>query len=85
MSYVSTSILHRSLNDAEEAEFRQWARDNDPPRMSAWYAYHPVCRQEWLARGIRPSGGDEAEPVEGRSAPVEGHSDASSQANGTDA
>jgi len=55
MSYTSNDPQFRSLNDQEEQEFRQDARDNDPePRPWGWALYHPVCREEWLARGLVP-------------------------------
>ena len=54
MAYVSTSILHRDLDDQEEAKFRKYAQDNDPPNLESWEAYHPVCREEWIKRGIEP-------------------------------
>jgi hypothetical protein len=45
--------LFRKLNPAEEREFRAWAEANDPD-MSKWETYHPVCRDEWIQRGIYP-------------------------------
>lgn len=62
MAYVSTHPLFRSLTDEEEAKFREYARKNNPPNypdLSGWEVYHPVCREEWMKRGIapRPEGG----------------------------
>jgi hypothetical protein len=56
MAYVSTSPLFRSLDDTEEAQFREYARNNPPP-PETWEALHPVCREEWLKRGLGPEGG----------------------------
>jgi hypothetical protein len=47
-------ILFRELNPKEEQEFRQYAKDNDPSDMTKWHLYHPVCREEWEKRGIKP-------------------------------
>ena len=44
------------LFPAEEAKFRAYAQKNDPPSMEDWYIYHPVCREEWVLRGISPEG-----------------------------
>ncbi len=44
----------RKLSAREENEFRQYARENDPPNLERWEIYHPVCREEWEARGITP-------------------------------
>jgi hypothetical protein len=38
--------LFRDLNDAEEKEFRQWARDNYIPDSPISGAWHPVVRNE---------------------------------------
>ncbi len=46
--------LFRHLNPEEEEQFRQYARDNDPPDITKWEIYHPVCREEWEKRGIHP-------------------------------
>ena len=45
-------MLFRELTPVEVKEFRQYARDNDPPDMSKWNLYHPVCRDEWNKRGV---------------------------------
>lgn len=42
-------VLFRKLSPAEEAIFRKWARENQPPDLSSWDVYHPICRQEWVA------------------------------------
>ena len=52
MAYVSTNWQFRSLDDEEEAKFRKYAQENDPPDMSRWHLYHPVCREEWERRGL---------------------------------
>lgn len=54
MSYITDDPLFRSLDDAEEEEFRDWARENDPPNSPNpdWSLYHPVCREEWVKRGL---------------------------------
>ena len=44
----------RKLDAAEEEDFRQYAREEDPPNLAQWSVYHPVCRDEWYKRGIRP-------------------------------
>jgi len=46
--------LFRALSDEEEEQFRDFARKNDPAKLSHWEVYHPVCREEWLKRGIVP-------------------------------
>ena len=43
------------LFPAEEEKFREYAQKNDPPAMEDWYIYHPVCREEWVKRGISPN------------------------------
>lgn len=53
-AYVSDDPLFRSLTLQEVNESRQYARDNDPPHLDRWYIYHPVCRDEWMKRGIQP-------------------------------
>jgi hypothetical protein len=45
----------RPLSDAEEEQFRQYAQGIDPPDMAMWDYYHPVCREEWEKRGIKPA------------------------------
>lgn len=49
------SGMFRDLSPSEEEEFRQYARDNDPENMEHWEIYHPVCRDEWTKRGIKPA------------------------------
>jgi hypothetical protein len=46
--------LFRALTDQEEEEFREYARQNDPEDLSKWDLYHPICREEWIKRGIKP-------------------------------
>jgi hypothetical protein len=48
--------LARALDDEEEAQFRQYARENDPPEDTSWAILHPVCREEWVKRGLTPEG-----------------------------
>ena len=45
-------ILFRQLDPAEDADFRKYAQENDPPEIAKWWIYHPVCRQEWEKRGL---------------------------------
>ena len=52
MSYQSDHPLFRSLNDEEEREFREYAQKNDPAGGTPWSILHPVCREEWLKRGL---------------------------------
>ena len=52
--YKSTNPLFKSLTDKEEELFRKYARENDPPKLADWELYHPICREEWEKRGIRP-------------------------------
>ena len=47
-------FLFRKLSPQEEEQFRQHARENDPPNLAHWNVYHPVCREEWTKRGIVP-------------------------------
>ena len=54
MAYVSDNPLFRSLSDEEERKFREGAIREDPPNLEHWEIYHPVCREEWLKRGIKP-------------------------------
>jgi hypothetical protein len=49
-----TVSIHEPLSAQKAKEFRQWARDNDPPNPEWWDNYHPECRTEWLKRGIMP-------------------------------
>jgi hypothetical protein len=49
------TILFRTLSPKEEAEFRLYAQVNDPEHMERWHLYHPVCRAEWMKRGISPT------------------------------
>jgi len=46
MAYISTSPLHRDLDDIEEQEFRQWARDNFNVMDKIENYWHPVIKQE---------------------------------------
>ena len=55
MAYVSDSFMFKSLTDEEEAEFRKHAQENDPPEGTSWSILHPVCREEWLKRGLEES------------------------------
>jgi hypothetical protein len=62
-SWVSDNPLFKSLTLQEENEFREYARKNDPPyspSSQSWEVFHPVCREEWLKRGLTPNfvGGD---------------------------
>ena len=55
MAYTSPSFMFRNLTDAEEEEYREYARthDFDPKR---WEVYHPVCRAEWVRLEKVPNG-----------------------------
>ena len=46
--------MFRTLDEKEEREFREYAKTTDPPDLSSWSLYHPVCREEWTKRGITP-------------------------------
>ena len=37
----------RVLDPTEEAQFRQWARDNFDPTQAADPCWHPIVRKEW--------------------------------------
>lgn len=52
MAYNSDNALFKSLTDEEEQEFREYAQKNDPPDITSWAIYHPICRDEWVKRGI---------------------------------
>jgi hypothetical protein len=47
-------MIFRELNPQVEQEFREYARENDPLDINNWEAYHPICREEWIKRGIKP-------------------------------
>jgi hypothetical protein len=47
-------MIFRSLSPKQIEDFRQYARESDPPDMSMWPFYHPICREVWEERGIRP-------------------------------
>lgn len=51
---LTQSFLFRPLDDEEEKKFREHAQKNDPPDLKNWNIYHPVCREEWIKRGISP-------------------------------
>lgn len=46
--------LFKKLSPKKEKQFRDWAIKNDPPKLTDWEIYHPVCREEWIKRGINP-------------------------------
>lgn len=48
-------MLFKRLTVEEEKQFRAYAQENEPPDMNHWEIYHPICREEWIARGIHPS------------------------------
>ena len=52
-TYKSDSYMFRTLTEAEEAEFAEYARTNQP-KSGNWALYHPACRAIWYARGLRP-------------------------------
>ena len=54
MAYKSTNFMFRSLNDNEEAEFREWAREHRDEAQEAVKnkaPYHPVVFDEWQRIG----------------------------------
>jgi hypothetical protein len=51
---VTEEMFFQELTPEKDREFREYARNNDPPKMENWMAYHPVCREEWIKRGIKP-------------------------------
>ena len=53
--YDLAEPLARDLSDAEEIDFKEYAKKHDPFPGTPWKIYHPVCRKEWLARGLTPS------------------------------
>jgi hypothetical protein len=56
MAYTSDNILFKSLDDAEELLFREHAASCDPPAgCKDWDIFHPVCRQGWRQRGLKPN------------------------------
>jgi len=59
MAYVSDSFMFRSLDDTEEAQFREYARTNPP--IDHWEVAHPVCREVWAKRGYEPFPDDKSE------------------------
>lgn len=54
MAYVSDNPIFRSLSDEEEAEFRKYAEEHHPPKGASWNILHPVCREVWEKRGLKP-------------------------------
>lgn len=53
-SKIANLPIFRDLSPEEEMKFREWARINNPPDINKWDMYHPVVRQEWEKRGIKP-------------------------------
>lgn len=53
MAYISDHYLFKSLTDAEEEQFKQYAREHDPD-LAKWDILHPVCRAEWVRLGKGP-------------------------------
>lgn len=53
MAYVSDHYLFRSLTDAEEEQFREYARTHEP-NLAQWDICHPICRDEWRRLGKGP-------------------------------
>jgi len=53
-AYVSTNPLFRSLTLKEVNSFRDHASRTYPDPIDSWNVFHPVCRQEWIRRGIMP-------------------------------
>lgn len=52
-SWHSTSTQFKSLTADEVEQYRQYARDEDPPSDN-WEVFHPVCREVWEERGVGP-------------------------------
>jgi hypothetical protein len=46
MAYKSTNFMFRDLTDAEEAQFRKWARENYKPGSPISTVWHPVAQDE---------------------------------------
>ena len=46
-------FMFKSLDDAQEADFRAYCHENDPEE-GAWGVCHPVCRDEWTKLGKAP-------------------------------
>ena len=59
------AMMFKRLTVEEEKQFRAYAQENDPPDMNSWFIYHPVCREEWIKRGIIPQEGGEHEQAKG--------------------
>ena len=53
MAYTSSHFMFRSLTDAEEVSFREYAQTNEPD-LTKWEILHPVCRDEWVRMGKDP-------------------------------
>ena len=49
-------MLFKKLDSREEAKFRIYAEENDPPNPKHWSIYHPVCREVWEKRNLKPTG-----------------------------
>ena len=46
MAYISNSALYKDLDDNEEQEFRQWARDNFNVLDKIEDYWHPIIKLE---------------------------------------
>ena len=56
MVYTSDNILFKSLEDVEELLYREYAAGVEPPADApGWDIFHPVVRQGWRQRGLRPN------------------------------
>lgn len=51
---MTDELFFQKLTPEKERDMRQYAQENDPPKIENWMAYHPVCREEWIKRGIKP-------------------------------
>lgn len=60
--YESTNILFRSLNDEEEREFADYAKEN-PPDGGIYNSaiHHPVCCRVWKENGYTDK--NEGKPI----------------------
>ena len=57
MEYGGMKMMRfKQLSPEEEKGFRKYAQETDPDKLEDWGIYHPVCRDEWLKRGIEHKG-----------------------------
>jgi hypothetical protein len=46
-------MIFKELTEAEEKTFREYAKTHNPENDD-WEIYHPVCREVWTERGLKP-------------------------------